>query len=335
MVDREPGGREAEGLIKLKRVWKPLAWLVALGLLGYALLQIPLEDIWEVLQNLSFIQIFILILVNSAIILLFGGRWWLILHAQGYTLPYFSLARYRLTAFAVSYFTPGPHFGGEPMQVYSVQKNHNVPGTVALAALSLDKILELIANFSFLVFGVASVLLLGTFKGLVSAPGLPIVLGLLAIPVLYMAALFTERYPLSNLAKRLTAKGKWGTIAEAVSGSEQLMARFCREQPGVMAVAFGLSGFVWVLLLLEYWLALSFLGLSLGFWEIIAVMTAARVALLTPLPGAIGALEYGQVLAMQALNYDPALGLSIGLIIRARDVGFGLLGLWLGGWIKR
>jgi uncharacterized protein (TIRG00374 family) len=312
-----------------------LAWLLALGLLGYALLQIPLEEIWRVLQNLSMLQILILLLVNSAIILLFGGRWWLILRAQGYSIPYFYLARYRLTAFAVSYFTPGPHFGGEPLQVYSVQKNHGVPGPAALAALSLDKLLELIANFSFLAFGVASVLLLGTFGGVVRTTGLPFVLVLLAIPVLYMAALFANRLPLSNLARRMPAKGKWQKFSEAIIESEQMMAHFCREQPGVMVLAFGLSGFVWMLLVFEYWLALSFLGLSLGFWEIIAVMTAARAALLTPLPGAIGVLEYGQVLAMQALNYDPALGISIGLIIRARDVSFGLLGLWLGGWIKR
>jgi uncharacterized membrane protein YbhN (UPF0104 family) len=80
----------------------------------------------------------------------------------------------------------------------------------------------------------------------------------------------------------------------------------------------------------EYWLALLFLGQNIAFWQLIAVITAARITLLSPVPGALGVLEAGQALAMAALGYDPSLGISLSLLIRARDILFGLLGLGLG-----
>ena len=59
-------------------------------------------------------------------------------------------------------------------------------------------------------------------------------------------------------------------------------------------------------------------------------MTATRLAFLTPLPGGLGALEAGQVLAMQTIGLDPALGISVSLLIRARDLAFGLAGMGIG-----
>jgi hypothetical protein len=35
------------------------------------------------------------------------------------------------------------------------------------------------------------------------------------------------------------------------------------------------------------------------------------------------------------LGVDPALGISVALLIRARDLSFGVLGLWLGGLLAR
>jgi uncharacterized membrane protein YbhN (UPF0104 family) len=86
----------------------------------------------------------------------------------------------------------------------------------------------------------------------------------------------------------------------------------------------------WVMLVSEYWLVLRFLDLRLTFDETIAVLTTARLAFLTPLPGGLGALEAGQAFAFQKLGFSVAEGLSVGLLIRARDVVFGAIGLALG-----
>ena len=87
----------------------------------------------------------------------------------------------------------------------------------------------------------------------------------------------------------------------------------------------------WLLMVFEYWLALHFLGATLTPAQTIIALTAARVAILFPLPGGLGALEASQVLAMQLLGLEPAIGLSLSLLIRARDVTLGGIGLWWGG----
>ncbi len=85
----------------------------------------------------------------------------------------------------------------------------------------------------------------------------------------------------------------------------------------------------------EYWLTLYFLGLPLNLGSAIIALTAARLAFLTPLPAGLGALEAGQILAMQALGAPAEVGLSASLLIRLRDLIIGGLGLWLVGYFSR
>jgi uncharacterized membrane protein YbhN (UPF0104 family) len=54
---------------------------------------------------------------------------------------------------------------------------------------------------------------------------------------------------------------------------------------------------------------------------------------MTPLPGGVGLLEASQALTMQAFGYSSALGISLSLLIRARDLVVGIFGLWVGGLI--
>ncbi|MBT7783065.1 MAG: flippase-like domain-containing protein, partial [Anaerolineae bacterium] len=145
------------------RFLTPVLWIFVGLLFWWAWRDISLPQLWESLHHFTPLSLGILGIINAAILLLFGSRWWLILRALGYDLPYLSLAKYRLASFGVSYFTPGPQFGGEPLQVYFLHKNHQVPTETALASVSLDKLLEMLANFTFLVFGVMIILWQGLF----------------------------------------------------------------------------------------------------------------------------------------------------------------------------
>jgi len=71
-------------------------------------------------------------------------------------------------------------------------------------------------------------------------------------------------------------------------------------------------------------------GLALGFRQVISVITAARLAILLPMPGGLGTLEAAMVLVTVALGQGAAAGAGLSLLIRVRDIIFGLIGLWLG-----
>jgi uncharacterized membrane protein YbhN (UPF0104 family) len=122
---------------------------------------------------------------------------------------------------------------------------------------------------------------------------------------------------------------------QGVASAETQISQFCQSKPQMVLAASLFSLLTGGAMLLEYWVTLHFLGIQVTWLQAVAVMTAAMISFLFPLPGGLGALEASQVLAMTALGFSPALGLSASLLIRARDISLGGLGLILGGWLVR
>ena len=130
-------------------------------LLWWALRSISLIEIWDALRQLKLWQIGVLLLFNVLVLLAMTARWWIILRAENPNIPFLQLIRYRLAVFGLSYFTPGPQVGGEPLQVIYVQRNHNVTFARATAAVIMDKLLEFLANFILLGIGLTSAFRVG------------------------------------------------------------------------------------------------------------------------------------------------------------------------------
>ena len=310
--------------------------LLGLALLLWSLRQVSLAETWAVLRRLTLGQLLLLALANGLVLLPLIGRWWVILVAQGYRLPLRALAGYRLAAFGVSYFTPGPQFGGEPVQVLRVQRRHGVPAPAALAAVTLDKALELLANFTFLAAGVVYVLYLRLLPQVSAAQVVPLALLLLAFPAGFLLATWAGLYPVTRLLGRvgrwghggMVPAGRWQRLSAQAQATEMLTTRFCRHHPRALLLSLLLSGLSWLALVAEFWLSWRFLGLPLSLGQAVALLLATRVALLLPSPGGLGTLEAALVLGLRGLGFDPAGGLSMAILIRARDLLLGGVGLW-------
>jgi uncharacterized membrane protein YbhN (UPF0104 family) len=77
----------------------------------------------------------------------------------------------------------------------------------------------------------------------------------------------------------------------------------------------------------EYMLITTFLGIDLHGWQTFAAWTTSWLAFLVPLPGGLGALEASQVFTLGAFEVSAALAIGVTLLIRARDLLIGGLGL--------
>jgi glycosyltransferase 2 family protein len=165
-------------------------------LLWWSLSQTAATEIWSLFRSLEAWKIIILAGVNLLLLLLFSARWWLVLRALGETVPYLRLSVYRMVGAAVSYITPGPHFGGEPLQVALVQK-HQVSLPTAISSVFLDRKIELLANFSFLFLGLVLAAGRGSFFQEANSAWLPAVL-VLAMPVGHFAALRAGKSPMTG-----------------------------------------------------------------------------------------------------------------------------------------
>jgi uncharacterized protein (TIRG00374 family) len=323
-----------------KRLFKIVPWLLAAGLLIWVLRAVPLADTWSALRQLKWSQVVLLIAINGLILILLNARWWIILRGHGQHISFISLFGYRLATFGVSYFTPGPHFGGEPLQVYLVEKEHQTPRVTAIAAMSLDKSLELLVNFTFLLAGVIIIIQQRTLGELVGSEAALFAGLLLFLPAGYLVAIWTYHSPVSWLMTMVLRlpfwqrKPSWLTrtqhAQQTIHNSEKETALFCRRAPLALALALLVSIAGWVLMIGEFWLMISFLGTSLSMVQLVTAMTAARIAILLLLPGSIGVLEASQAFAFGTMGLNPAIGISASLLIRGRDIILGTVGLWWG-----
>ncbi len=315
--------------------WRWLIWVVLAVGLALALRSLPWGNVWRVLAGFQAWQAAALIVANAAVLVLFAARWSGILRALGRPAPFLRLLGFRLAGFGVSYFTPGPQFGGEPLQVALLSRRLGIPMSIAAASVFFDKLLELLANFTFLLIGLAAAYSVGVLKN-----GLPggvwlLLPGVVVWPALHLRALGQGSRPFTWLVTRLHAlwPGRLLEVAgrHAAEG-EDMIGGLLRERPLALAGMLAISALVWVVSIAEFTLLLRFLGAPVSLLQSIAILSAARLAFLLPVPGGLGVLEAGLFLALQAAGFDPAIGLAAGLVIRLRDVSLGALGLWIGGW---
>lgn len=338
-----------------RRTWGAQVWflILGLGLLWLVLRRVEWFELRQALAVLDPLRLLPLVGINVLILIAFNVRWWLFLRAQGYAPPFWALFRYRLAAFGVSYFTPGPHTGGEPLQILLVQRKHNVPTDAALAAVALDKIFDIFFNFSFLLI---SLIMMLRSTLLADQIGPRSLVYLLLWPLLLAGLLVAYRHgshPIGWLLqwgrtqvrqiaalKTLRNSERMASFFTALySGtlrSEARMATLCQNREGLLVKALLVSAGTWGLLIAEFWLATHVLALDLDLMQTIFVMAAMRVAILLPLPAGIGVLEAGLVWAVQGIGLNAGAGIALAGLIRVRDVGLGIWGLWLAGryWPK-
>lgn len=313
-----------------RRWWVWLLWAAGPVALWLALRGIPLAEVGEVLGRLGAGQAALILIVNSGVIVVLVARWWFLLRAQGHSVPILALAGYRLAAFAINYFSPGTHVGGEPLQVYLLANRHGVPARQAAASVLLDRSLDFTANSTFTVIGLVVLIGLGLLPGFSGAALLIVSMALLALPIVYLVLVGRGVHPVSSVMVSLSRR--WARLAPVerfLREAEETVGEFCRASPRALTLGLALSGLSWLVLILEYSWMLRFLGLSLDLAGTVAALTAGRLALLVPLPGALGVLEGSQVLALTALGHMPAEGAGLGLVIRARDLVFAGAGVFL------
>ena len=309
---------------------RPIAIYSLLAVLLYfALRNAPLTDIWGTLRKLHLWQILALLGLNVIIYILVTLRWWLIVHAENKAYSFFTFIAARVAVFGVSYFTLGPQVGGEPLQVLVLQRNYGMTYTRATSTVVMDKLLEFLANFVLLGVGLTAIVRADIFSATESNPLASLVglIILLAWPPIHIILLYHGKYPISAVLRKFSNN----KFVRFVAASERMAGTFCRRHLWALVWAIFVSVFAALGMVFEFFCITLFLGIRLSFWQIIAVWMAGWLAFLVPLPGGLGALEASQVFAFGAFGISAALAIGVTLLIRARDLLIGGVGLLIAG----
>ena len=301
------------------------------ALLFFALRNVPLDQIWLTIRGLQFWQVGTLFGLSLFIYAMMTLRWWIIVRAENRHIPYLPLLLVRIAVFGVSYFTLGPHVGGEPLQVFYLQRKYRLSFTHATASVIMDKLLELLANFFLLAVGLTAILQAGILStnGGGSWLSLSGLLLLCLWPPVHIVCLYRRKYPLSALLRGISLIKKESRPVRFIAASERLAGAFCRRHFSSLVSATAISIVAGVGMVCEFALIVNFLGIELSSWQTIAAWTAGWLALLVPLPGGLGALEASEVFALGVFGVPAALAIGVTLVMRGRDLLIGGLGLSL------
>ncbi|HUE99304.1 MAG TPA: lysylphosphatidylglycerol synthase transmembrane domain-containing protein [Anaerolineales bacterium] len=306
-------------------------YLVLAILLYFALRNVALDEIWSTIRQLQLWQVATLFGLNLFIYALLTLRWWIIVRAENKSIPYFPLLLVRIAVFGVSYFTLGPHVGGEPLQVFYLQRKYKLTFTHATASVIMDKLLELLANFFLLAVGLTAILQAGILStnggsSWLSLSGLVI---LCLWPPIHIILLYKRKHPVSAILRRIPFIKKDSKPVRFIAASERLAGAFCRRHLSSLFIATVISVCAGAGMVSEFAFIVHFLGIELLFWQTVAAWTAGWLALLAPLPGGLGALEASEVFALGAFGVSAALAIGVTLVMRGRDLLIGGVGLFL------
>ncbi|HXQ33851.1 MAG TPA: lysylphosphatidylglycerol synthase transmembrane domain-containing protein [Anaerolineales bacterium] len=310
-----------------------LIYLVLAVLLYFALRNAPLDEIWNTLHQLQLWQIAVLFGLNLFIYALITLRWWIIVRAENKLVAYVPLFLVRIAVFGVSYFTLGPHVGGEPLQVFYLQRKYKFTYMHATASVIIDKLLELLANFFLLSLGLTAIFQAGILStnGSISWLSLSGLIILCIWPPVHVILLYYRTYPLSAFLRSLFFIRKDSKVVRFIAASERLAGTFCRRHLSSLLLAIAVSLCAGAGMVSEFALITYFLQIRLPFWQTVSAWTAGWLSLLAPLPGGLGALEASQVFALGLFGISATAAISVTLLMRGRDILIGGIGLLFAG----
>jgi uncharacterized protein (TIRG00374 family) len=291
-----------------------VAWLVAAT--GLDALLAPIRA-W------SWRIVVLVLLPHAAVAILRTLAWRLVfVHAH---LPLGRLFAVRLAGDALN--EAAASVGGEPVKAWLLRPG--VPLVEGSAAVVVDKTAITASQVLFLALGLAAAPLAldlpaGVVWGMAALLALQVVaVGLLVlvqcVGVIGRAARRLERLGLSRAASRVRALAALDGILAASYGARRGRVLAC--------VLVHLAG--WLTGALEIYLALRWLDTGASFLDALVIDAfATGVKFLGfAIPGALGVLEGGVMLAFGALGFGGGLGLSFALVRRLRVVVWSVLGV--------
>ena len=297
-------------------------WLVGCSLVFFTVRELPLAGILERLGEISPLRLVGLLAINSLILFLSVKRWQILAQAFDIQLSLAHLFKVRQAGNTISFVTPGPQFGGEPLQLYWLSQSHEIPMDISLAILGADRFMEIFINLSILLLSVIFIFYTDIEVNLSKT----FLFIFLTVSILTMLLVLFLRQPewLENIFKSLfsrfthtvsnsnesqNASSSWGRILTKIEKNKSKV---------ILAATIALLG--WIALLFELFMMMEALGVSSNFYEVIFVMLGIRIALLMPIPGGVGTIEASLFWSFEILGLTLAGAGGLIALNRLRDV---------------
>lgn len=256
--------------------------------------------------------------------------WRLALHAPFAKLPIARLAGIRTAGEAFNSLLPSGYVGGEPLKAHLLSRW--MPVSEAASSVLIAKAAQSVGLVVFVGLG----LTIGGKAGSPSPLRQPAELTALVTLTagVFLFTLLLTRRSFSRIGRWLhgLTKHPWLQKQEAhLTALDDSIGAFYREGKRRFLASVLWYGAGWVAGALEVAVIFYLVGRPVSLREAWFIGALAQLAAVVGLfaPGGVGMYEGGHYLAAQILGLPPALGLSVALIRRVRELFWNCVGLWL------
>jgi uncharacterized protein (TIRG00374 family) len=308
-----------------KQIFKVLQLLITLGLLGIVFYQVGLfseegrGQFYETLKGANMFYLLLCIGVGVLINMCSALKWWMLIRSQKISAGYWRVFSYYLIGQFYNLFLP-TSVGGDVVRAYELGK-HSGRQADSVASVFVERytgVLTLLA-----LAGVAVLSQLSKFNVdfvIVSLVLFTIGLGFIAWMVFDSRVYdFTKR----TVTKVLPISGSVFIKLDKLIAS---LGRFAQD-PHAGSWAFANSLLFYFVAVLNVWLTAMVFQVDVSFWHMLAATPIIMLIMNIPLSlGNIGLMEFAYSSVLVLMGYEPALGLSVAILMRLKSLFDGAMG---------
>ena len=267
------------------------------------------------------------ILGLTLLMLIVGNwRWKEILKNQGNNLSFLSLFRLYLAGFSILFFAPMIIFGGETFRAYLLKEKYSIPWNKGMASVIVDRVIELTIYILIILTGV---IFLFSYRGL--PPGyLAMILGGTLVFFIVMIGLFyfksfKKQSVFKFFGKLFNPKIDDGEPFEV----EKEFIKLLKPKKTFFWKIVGLSCLKCGLALTRAWFLILSLGKVISFLPALSILSFSYLAILIPIPAALGTHEAFQTLTFNNLDLGASIAPVFTMVIRIAELTLALIGAFI------
>jgi len=247
-------------------------------------------------------------------------KWKEILKGIEIKIPFRALFGPYLTGFAIMFLAPILIWGGEIFRGYVLKNRNSIPWSKGMASVIIDRILEWTANLAVIFLG-------GIF--FLSVIGFPptklaiIFGGLFLIFFAGISFFYFKSIKKESMVKFFIPGGQ----DQPLEVEKEIFAFFRSSKKSAVWKTIGLSFLRAAIMYFRAFILILFLGKNIGVLPALSVLGFSYLAVIIPIPAALGSHEAIQTFAFNSLGLGASTAAAFTMIIRGAELIIALLGL--------
>lgn len=304
-----------------------IAWLIGIAVVICLIIWSGADSVSHAVSSVGW-GIAVVVIVRVVTVSLAGAGWWLLFPAAKHP-KIQTCVLLRFIREAANVLLPTAQIGGDLIGA-GLLTLRGVPGSLAVASIIVDVLLQAATQFLFACLGLISLVTLGASETVARTAAIALAVAALVLTGFYLAQRRAGQRILRWAMSRLTGDRKWHMLGTIDAVYHDLAAIYAARFGLFASSVVHLAG--WLLGVAEVLVVFAFMGSPVSLGEALVIESLLHVirgAAFT-IPGALGVQEGGLVLLCAVFGIPPEQAIALSLVKRAADLVLGVPGLL--GW---